>query len=109
MIRVLYFQDTERVMYYDERVYLDHEGGLIIERAAKWDTRKKFICRAQNEWGDDVTSAWVDVRRATVVLSSPPPYLPLEVGETGSITFKYEVDPLMEELTMIVCEKDGVR
>ena len=96
-------------MYDDERVYLDHEGSLIIERAANWDTRKKFICRAENEWGDDVKSAWVDVRRATVVLSSPPPYVPLEAGETGNITFEYKVDPLMEELTKIECEKDGER
>ena len=96
-------------MYDDERVYLDHEGSLIIERAAKWDTRKKFICRAENEWGNDIKSAWVDVRRATVVLSSPPPYVPLEAGETGNIAFAFEVDPQMEELTTIECEKDGER
>ena len=35
--------------------------------------------------------------------------MPLEAGETGNITFEYEVDPLMEELTKIECEKDGER
>ena len=97
------------MVYDEERVYLDHEGSLIIERATNWDTRTKFLCRAENEWGDEAKSAWVDVRRATVVLSSPPPYVPLEAGETGNIAFEFEVDPQMEELTTIECEKDGER
>ena len=106
---MLWFQNTERVVYDDERIYLDHEGSLIIERASNWDNRKKFICRAENEWGNQVKSAWVDVRHATVVLSHPEPHVPLEQGETGNISFSYKVDPQMEELTTIECEKDGER
>ena len=103
------FQDTERVVYDDERVYLDHEGSLIIERATNWDNGKKFICKAENEWGNKVKSAWVYVRQATVILSHPEPYVPLEPGKTGSINFAYKVDPRLEELTIIECEKDGER
>ena len=106
---MLWFQDTERVVYDDERVYLDHEGSLIIERASNWDNRKKFVCRAENEWGNQIKSAWVDVRQATVVLSHPEPYVPLEPNETGNISFKYKVDSKMEELTTIECKKDGER
>ena len=90
-------------------MYLDHEGSLIIERAELWDNRRKLVCRAENEWGNKVRAAWLDVRRPTVVLSVPPPYVPLELGELGNISFEFEPDPLSEELTNIGCEKDGNR
>ena len=102
-------QDTERVVYDNQRVYLDHEGSLVIEKATKWEQKKKFVCRAKNDWGDDVKSAFVEVRQATHILDHPPPNLPLQAGGTGNITFKYEVDPLNEEFTTIRCEKDGER
>ena len=101
-------QDTERVVYDDPRVHLDPEGSLIF-KASKWEQKTKFVCRAENEWGNDVRSAFVEVRQATMILNHPPPNMPLQSGESGNITFEYEVDPLNEEFTTIRCEKDGER
>ncbi len=92
-------------MSYGDRVYMKADGSLVIEDAGEQDSAK-YICRAENSYGEAVGSAFVDVRQATEVLTEPM-QLHYVAGSNATIPCKVKVDPRIENDVNVTWTKDG--
>ena len=70
----LIFQGTERINFansYNDRITMDEFGTLHIKDVTQ-DDNAKYICRAENGYGNFVTgSSWLKVRRKSRIVVPP--------------------------------------
>ena len=68
-----FFQGSKRINFFDynERVSKDEKGTLKIKDVTQADNAK-YVCRAENGYGEFVTaSSWLKVRRKSIIVTPP--------------------------------------
>ena len=74
------FQGTDRVVFDNDRISMDVETGMLTIKNAKQEDSSKYVCRAENGYGEPVIdSAFVDVRMRSKVVQ-PPKHALLKVS-----------------------------
>ena len=85
----LIFQGTERINFansYNDRITMDEFGTLHIKDVTQ-DDNAKYICRAENGYGNFVTgSSWLKVRRKSRIVV-PPKHALYKVKTNFSLIF----------------------
>ena len=73
----------------NDRIYLDDDGSLVITEAQIEEDNGKYICKAENKYGKDTSSAFVVVTKKTV-LKTEGKDIPFAAGL--SVTFDCEAE-----------------
>ena len=66
------FQNVQRIDKDDERLVLDQSSGTLTIVNSQQEDNAKYICRAENGYGEPViASAFISIRRKSRVIQGP--------------------------------------
>lgn len=103
-----WFKDTDRVVYND-RIYMDSSTGTLTILDSNLNDTAKYICRANNGYGEPVVaSAFVDVRQKSEVVVAPEHVL-YKGGQDVMFDCLVKVDPAMEDSLTVEWYKNNER
>lgn len=100
--RHTWFKGSERILFKDNsRVTMDPESGTLIISNANLNDSAKYICSADNKYGEKViASAFIDVTMSSKVIQ-PPKHTLLKSGQDVLFNCGVNVDKRLKDSTQV--------